>query len=488
MTSSAGGSRVGTMFGPYELQSLLGVGGMGEVYRAYDTAKDRTVAIKLLRTEMSADAGFQERFRRESRIAARLQEPHVIPVHDFGEINGVLYIDMRLVDGDNVQAVLRRNGPLDPARAASIVRQVAAALDAAHASGLVHRDVKPENVLLTGNDFAYLVDFGIAHLGGESGLTSAGAAIGSCAYMAPERFTGGRVGPAADIYSLACLLYECLTGAAPFPTGELSQLMGAHIMSPPPRPSATGPRVSAAFDAVVTRGMAKRPEARFSSAGDLARAASAAAAVAQVPTAINPALGQTVTTRQFVATPPAQSLPVRTGFGRGHWVLAGAAVGVFTAAIGLVLWFALGQNRTEQVAAPPTTTSPTPTGSGTPTSQSTSTSTSPAPVALPGTDAQGFTDYPGARCDAGSSPAALARTTQSVLVVCRTGPGDFYYRGVRLSDGAGIELANVVRSSGGFDVTNPTDGTRYQIRPDGLTIIPPDGQTVTEAMVEYATS
>jgi serine/threonine protein kinase len=482
---TGGRSRAGSMFGRYELHSLLGVGGMGEVYRAYDTTKDRTVALKLLRTEMSADAGFQERFRRESRIAARLQEPHVIPVHDFGEINGVLYIDMRLVEGDNLHEELRKNGPLDPARAASIIGQVAAALDAAHASGLVHRDVKPENVLLTPTDFAYLVDFGIAHLGGETGLTSAGAAIGSCAYMAPERFTGGRVSPAADIYSLACLLHECLTAAPPFPTGELSQLMGAHIMSPPPRPSVSRPGVTAAFDAVVARGMAKRPEDRFASAGELARATSAAAAVAQMATAINPASERTMTPRQFVATPPAQSPPVRTGFGRGQWMIVGALVGVLAAALGLVLWLVLGQNRTEQVAAPPTK-SPTPTSSGTPTSQPTS--TSPVPVALPGTDAQGFTDYPGARCDAGSSQAALARTTQSVLVVCRTGPGAFYYRGVRLSDGAGIELANVVRSSGGFDVTNPTDGTRYQIRPDGLTIIPPDGQAVTEAMVEYATS
>lgn len=458
------------MFGPYELQALLGVGGMGEVYRAYDTAKDRTVAIKLLRAEMSADAGFQERFRRESRIAARLQEPHVIPVHDFGEINGVLYIDMRFVEGSDVHKVLQQNGPLDPARAASIVGQVAAALDAAHASGLVHRDVKPENVLLTGNDFAYLVDFGIAHLGGESGLTSAGAAIGSCAYMAPERFTGGRVGPPADIYSLACLLYECLTGSTPFPTGELSQLMGSHIMSPPPRPSVARPAVGSAFDAVITRGMAKQPEDRFASAGDLARAANAAVYVAQVPTMINPA----------PPAPPPQSPPVRKGFGAGQWLLAGATFGVFAGLLALVLWLAFGQNKTE--SAPP------PTSSATPTTQSTtSTSTSPAPAALlPGTDAKGFIDYPGARCDAGSSPAALARTTQSVLVVCRAGPGDFYYRGVRLSDSAGIELANAVRSSGGFDVTNPTDGTRYQIRPDSLTIIPPDGQAISEPMVEYA--
>ena len=477
---AGGGSRVGTMFGPYDLQSLLGVGGMGEVYRAYDTAKDRTVAIKLLRAEMSADAGFQERFRRESRIAARLQEPHVIPVHDFGEINGVLYIDMRLVEGDNLHTVLRRNGPLDPARAVSIVGQVAAALDAAHAGGLVHRDVKPENVLLTSNDFAYLVDFGIAHLGGDSGLTSAGAAIGSCAYMAPERFTGGKVGPAADVYSLACLLYECLTGSAPFPTGELSQLMGAHVMSPPPRPSVTRPGVGFAFDAVIARGMAKHPEERFSSAGDLARAAAAAATVTQVPTAMNPVPSQTAPIRPVAAVPAAQSPSVRSGFGAGRWLLAGAAFVVCAAALGLVLWFALGQNRSGEVAAPP------PTPPATPTTQPASTSASP--IALPGTDAQGFIDYPGARCDAGSGPAALARTTQSVLVVCRAGPGDFYYRGVRLSDGAGIELANAVRSSGGFDVTNPTDGTRYQIRPDALTITPPYGRAVTEPMVQYATS
>jgi serine/threonine protein kinase len=195
MTSPHGGSRLGTRFGPYELRSLIGVGGMGEVYRAYDTVKDRTVAVKLLRAEMAADPSFQERFRRESRVAARLQEPHVVPVHDFGDIDGVLYIDMRLVEGASLKDELRRTGSLAPARAASIITQVAAALDAAHADGLVHRDIKPENVLLTPDDFAYLVDFGIAHVGGDAGVTRTGMVIGSCAYMAAERFSGGPIGP-----------------------------------------------------------------------------------------------------------------------------------------------------------------------------------------------------------------------------------------------------------------------------------------------------
>ncbi|WP_343602832.1 serine/threonine-protein kinase, partial [Mycobacterium sp.] len=272
MTTSPG-SRVGELFGPYDLRSRIGVGGMGEVYRAYDTVKDRVVALKLLRPQFVADPSFQERFRRESRVAARLKEPHVIPVHDWGEINGVLYIDMRLVEGSDLKTVLAEGGPLNPGRATSIVAQVAAALDAAHASGLVHRDIKPANVLLTPDDFAYLVDFGIAHLGGDTGLTSAGAAIGSCAYMAPERFKGERAGPAADVYSLACLLYECLTGQLPFSTGDLTALMSAHMFLPPPRPSVVNPHVPPSFDDLIARGMAKEPDDRYGSAGALGRAA-----------------------------------------------------------------------------------------------------------------------------------------------------------------------------------------------------------------------
>ena len=204
---------------------------------------------------MAADKSYQERFRRESRVAARLQEPHVIPVHDFGDIDGTLYIDMRLVEGASLKDELRVNGPLEPKRAASIITQVAAALDAAHADKLIHRDIKPENVLLTPDDFAYLVDFGIAHAGGDASVTSTGLIIGSCAYMAAERFAGGQVGPAADIYSLTCLLYECLTGRAPFETGgDLRQLMTAHMFSPPPRPSMMRPGITRAFDEVIAQG------------------------------------------------------------------------------------------------------------------------------------------------------------------------------------------------------------------------------------------
>ena len=149
MGSPRVGSRLGTRFGSYELQELVGMGGMGEVYRAYDTVRERTVALKLLRTDVATDPSYRDRFRRESRIAARLQSPHVIPVHDFGEIDGVLYIDMRLVEGPSVKDELRTHGVLTPARTVSIVGQIASALDAAHANGLVHRDIKPENVLLT---------------------------------------------------------------------------------------------------------------------------------------------------------------------------------------------------------------------------------------------------------------------------------------------------------------------------------------------------
>jgi serine/threonine-protein kinase len=265
-------SRVGTAFGKYNITKLLGRGGMGEVYEAYDTDKNRTVALKILADGLSNDATFRERFQRESHAAAVLQEPHVIPIHDWGEIDGRLYIDMRLVHGQTLDELIA-TAPLEPSRAVAIVGQVGAALDAAHAEGLMHRDIKPHNIIVTKADFAYLVDFGIAAMRGATRLTTAGTPIGTISYMAPERFTEQEATPAVDVYALACVLYESLTGDSPFSRDSLENVVAAHLASPPPRPSVTNPRVPATFDAVIARGMAKDPDDRYGTAGGLVRAA-----------------------------------------------------------------------------------------------------------------------------------------------------------------------------------------------------------------------
>jgi serine/threonine protein kinase len=265
-------SLVGGTFGKYEISRLLGKGGMGEVYEAYDTDKGRTVALKVLTDQYAQDETFRSRFLRESRAAAILQEPHVIPIHDWGEIDDVLYIDMRLVQGETLHDMLKK-GAIEPERATDIVRQIAAALDAAHAQGLIHRDVKPQNIIVTPDDFAYLVDFGIAEVKGDTHLTVAGYQVGSFDYMAPERFGDEEATPAVDVYSLACVLYEALTGAKPFPVHSAEQAIGAHLSSPPPRPSAVNSRALPSFDDIIARGMAKHPDDRYGSAGALGRAA-----------------------------------------------------------------------------------------------------------------------------------------------------------------------------------------------------------------------
>ena len=267
-------------FGPYVLQELIGHGGMGEVYRAFDTVRKRTVALKRLPANLASDAVFQARFRRESEVAARLNDEHVIPIHDFGEIGGRLFIDMRYVEARDLGTIVETGGPLAPARAVRIVSQVAAALDSAHDEGLVHRDVKPSNILLRDrrtDDFVYLIDFGIARGTDATNLTLAGATVGTMSYMAPERFLEpGGGGRRVDVYALGCLLYETLTGHRPFPGEELPIQMYAHLNTPPPRPSLVRPDVPAALDEVVARAMAKSPAARYPSAGELAVAAESA--------------------------------------------------------------------------------------------------------------------------------------------------------------------------------------------------------------------
>jgi len=262
-----------TPFGHYQLQELLGRGGMGEVYRAYDTNTDRIVALKVLPPHLADDSTFQQRFRRESQAAAGLNEPHVVPIHGFGEIDGRLYLDMRLIEGRDLGTILKESDkPPGAAFAVNVVEQVAAALDAAHEAGLIHRDVKPSNILITDQDFVYLIDFGLARTAGEKAVTTAGSTLGTLAYMAPERFDAGYADPRSDIYALTCVLYECLTGSRPYPSDTLEQQIKGHMVSPPPRPSATEEKL-AAFDDVIAKGMAKKPDKRYQTAGDLATAA-----------------------------------------------------------------------------------------------------------------------------------------------------------------------------------------------------------------------
>ena len=271
--SDAQASRVGTMFGPYHLKRLLGRGGMGEVYEAEHTVKEWTVAVKLMSDQFSNDPVFRERMKREARIAGRLQEPHVVPIHEYGEIDGKMFLEMRLIEGIDLDSMLKRFGPLTPPRAVAIISQVASALDAAHAAGVMHRDIKPPNILVTRDDFAYLVDFGIASATTDEKLTQLGTAVGTWKYMAPERFSDGDVTYRADIYALACVLHECLTGSPPYKADSAGVLVTAHLMDPIPQASTQRAGIPKSLDAVIAKGMAKKPEDRYASAGDLARAA-----------------------------------------------------------------------------------------------------------------------------------------------------------------------------------------------------------------------
>jgi serine/threonine-protein kinase len=249
---------------------------MGIVYRATQLSLGRPVAVKLISPDHAADPGFRERFERESRLAAAIDHPNVIPVHEAGEDHGRLYLVMRWVSGADLHGLIARSGRLDPRRAASISAQVAGALDAAHAAGLVHRDVKPANVLLSG-EHAYLADFGLTRpVASDTRLTTTGHWLGTADYMAPEQFEARPADARADVYALGCVLYTMLTGEPPFRRDTVPATMLAHLQDPPPRPSRVAgmPRE---LDRVIARALAKAPEDRYPSAGDLGRAAVAAA-------------------------------------------------------------------------------------------------------------------------------------------------------------------------------------------------------------------
>jgi len=267
-------------FAGCRIEAVAGRGGMGVVYRATQLGLDRAVALKLVAPERAADANFRARFERESRVAAAIEHPNVIPVYGAGEEDGRLYLLMRWVPGTDLQALIRRSGRLGHVHAANIVAQVAAGLDAAHAVGLVHRDVKPANVLLGGEDgsgHVYLSDFGLTlDPSADTRVTDSGEWFGTVDFMAPEQFEGDRPDARTDVYALGCVLHAALTGEPPFHRASVPGTILAHLNDPPPRPSATA-GVPRAFDGVVARALAKRPSDRYRSAGELARAALAAA-------------------------------------------------------------------------------------------------------------------------------------------------------------------------------------------------------------------
>jgi serine/threonine protein kinase len=281
MTVPLAGLPPGALFAGYRIEERVGRGGMGVIYRATESRPQRTVALKVVAPELAADAEFRARFLRESQIAASIEHPHVVPVSRIGEEDGVLFIAMRFIGGRDLAALIAAEGRLEPLRAARILDQIADALDTAHEQGLVHRDVKPANVLVERRrrgEHVYLTDFGLTKSLATNGrLTGTGMTVGTTDYMAPEQFEGGRLDARVDVYSLGCVLFEALTTRVPYERSGQAARMYAHLTAPPPTVSDLVPGVSPTFDTVVARALAKSPDDRYPSAGDLASAALAAA-------------------------------------------------------------------------------------------------------------------------------------------------------------------------------------------------------------------
>ncbi len=386
----------GEEIGGYRIEALAGRGGMGLVYRARQRRPDRTVAIKVIAPELASDPAFRARFEQESATAAEIEHPNVIPVYEVGEDDGLLFISMRFVQGVDLGRLLAQSGRLDPERAAHLVSQTADALDAAHAQGLVHRDVKPGNILVASGDHVYLTDFGLTKRTTDSrGMTQTGMFVGTVDYIAPEQVEGRRVDARADVYALGCVTYELLSGNVPFPRDSDIAKIFAHVSDPPPR--LTG--VPEPLADAVEKAMAKRPEDRYVSAGDFGRAVSAgaegrlasaggrsvavgAAAIggAQAPTEIGTVPVQTEVPAAHAATEisrvPAPGAPTPPGSGatapppRGgpprRWPLAAGGAALIIV-IGAVIGIALSSGGSK---TPTTTTTISTTAASTKTSTS----------------------------------------------------------------------------------------------------------------------
>ena len=346
--AQAGGPAIGSEFAGHRVEAVIGRGGMGVVYRARNLALDRLRALKVLAPALSGDARFRERFRRESRLAASIEHPNVIPVHQAGEEDGHLFLSMRLVEGRDLREIVSAEGPPEPRRAAEIIRGAAAGLDAAHRAGLTHRDVKPANVLVgDGADAGrvYLTDFGISRtIGGGETLTGTGELVGTADFISPEQIAGGEVGHRADVYALGAVLHFALTGRAPFPRENELATLFAHANAPRPRPTEARTDLPAGIDAVIERAMAIDPSERYASGAELADAVDAALGGRGVAPAPPPADHEAPTRRL-----------ARQRRSR-RWLLAGVAVAVLAVAVAAAL-LASGDDPGERVSAPKATAS-----------------------------------------------------------------------------------------------------------------------------------
>jgi streptogramin lyase len=319
-----------TQFAGFRVEAVAGRGGMGVVYKATQLELDRPVALKVIAAGLLGDPRVRERFLRESRAAAAIEHPNVIPIHAYGEHDGQAYIAMRFVDGDDLRERVAAEGPLAPAQAAAIVARVGAALDAAHDAGLVHRDVKPANILLGGHDQVYLSDFGLAsHARSNGGLTSPGGWVGTIDFIAPEQIRGEPADGRADVYALGCVLHYALTGQVPYPRETDEARLWAHLHAAPPQASRLTPGVPAELDEVVRHALAKHPDERPASAGELGLAALDAAGSEPVPRARPPAA---LRRRRSSATAVTWPDPPRASRAPRRWLAIAAVVALASAA------------------------------------------------------------------------------------------------------------------------------------------------------------